>query len=107
MQKYVLIESRDPFESKAVEAHYRLAAALAEAGDEVTLVLVQNGVLPARPEARTALDTLPRAGVTVLADELSLRERGLSPSRLAPGVRPASMEAVVDGLAEGRKVLWL
>ena len=107
MSKYLLIESRDPFEWKAVEGHYSLAAALAEAGDEVTVVLVQNGVLPARPGARTPLETLMRAGVTVLADELSLRQRGLAPSHLAPGVQPASMEVVVDGLAEGRKVLWL
>src|SRR5437879_6433101 len=101
MSKYVLIESRDPFECKSAEEHYGLATALAEAGDEVTLVLVQNGVLPARPGVKTPLEALTKAGVTVLADELSLRQRGLAPSQLAAGVQPASLEVVVDGLAEG------
>ena len=107
MSRYVLIESRDPFEWRSAEEHYALAATLAEAGDEVTLVLVQNGVLPARPGARSPLEALTRAGVTVLADELSLKQRGLAPSSLLPGVAAASLDIVVDGLAEGKKVLWL
>ena len=48
MTKYLLIESRDPFESNDVGYYYDLAADLARRGDEVTLFLVQNGVLPAR-----------------------------------------------------------
>ncbi len=47
MAKYLLIESRDPFEAKGASDLYDLAATLAK-GDEVTLLLVQNGVFPAR-----------------------------------------------------------
>ena len=48
MARYVLIESRDPFESRDVPYYYGLANDLAAQGQEVTLFLVQNGVLAAR-----------------------------------------------------------
>lgn len=106
MDKYLIIESRDPFESRDVLFSYDLADALAANG-EVTVFLVQNGVLPARrgPESRPLSD-LAKAGVRVLADEFSLRERGIPLDRLADGVRPAAIDVVIDQLAEGRKALW-
>jgi len=51
MNNYLLIESRDPFESNDVGYYYELSKGLVEAGNEVTLFLVQNGVLAARPSA--------------------------------------------------------
>ena len=48
MNNYLLIESRDPFESNDVLYYYELSKGLVEAGNEVTLFLVQNGVLAAR-----------------------------------------------------------
>jgi predicted peroxiredoxin len=107
MAKYLLIESRDPFERNDVPYFYDLAAGLARDGTEVTLFLVQNGVLPARRSAASeALLALCRSGVRVLADEFSLRERGIRPERLASGVEPAPLEAVIDRLADGQKALW-
>lgn len=107
MASYVLIESRDPFESNDVPYFYSLAADLARQGETVTLVLVQNGVLPARRGAAApALASVTGAGVEVLADEFSLRERGIGPDALAAGVRPAPLDIVVDHLAAGRKALW-
>jgi predicted peroxiredoxin len=107
MAKYLLIESRDPFEANDVGYFYDLASGLAREGNEVTLFLVQNGVLAARTSQRsTALGALARAGVDVLADEFSLRERGISQERLVGGVKSAPLDAVVDQLAEGRKALW-
>jgi len=41
MNRYLLIESRDPFESNDVSYFYNLAAGLAEEGSEVALFLVQ------------------------------------------------------------------
>jgi predicted peroxiredoxin len=106
MAKYLLIESRDPFEVNDVLYYYDLAAALAQEGD-VTLFLVQNGVLPARRSAQSRrLTGLAQAGVRVLADEFSLRERGIRADRLAEGVAPAPLDVVIDQLAEGRKALW-
>ena len=51
MAEYVLIESRDPFESNDVGYYYDLARGLVESGNQVTLFLAQNGVLAARPSA--------------------------------------------------------
>jgi predicted peroxiredoxin len=104
---YLLIESRDPFESVVVPRQYELAASLAKAGNAVTLFLVQNGVLPARPGIHSKLLTAAsRAGVKVLADEFSLRERGIAAGKLAEGVASAPLSVVIDQLAEGRKALW-
>ena len=107
MAGYLLIESRDPFESNDVGYYYELAAGLARGGDEVTLFLVQNGVLPARQgSGSAALARVASAGVRVLADDFSLRERGIPGGRLAEGVEAASLDVVIDQLADGRKALW-
>ncbi|HEY3176718.1 MAG TPA: DsrE family protein [Candidatus Polarisedimenticolia bacterium] len=107
MSNYLLIESLDTFEANDVGYYYDLAAGLAKAGSNVTLFLVQNGVLSARRcPASARLSDLAAAGVEVLADEFSLRERGIEKSRLASGVKPAPLDVVVEQLAEGRKALW-
>ena len=105
MAQYLLIESRDPFESNDVGYYYDLAKGLVEGGNQVTLFLAQNGVLSARPSAHSAaLSALARSGVTVLADDFSLRERGIA--QLAEGVAATSIDVVVDDLAAGHKTLW-
>lgn len=107
MNKYLLIESRDPFESNDASRWTELAKGLAKEGNEVTLFLVQNGVLGARRSARSApLEDVASSGVQVLADDFSLRERGISADRLARGVKPAPLDVVIDQLSEGRKALW-
>lgn len=105
MAQYLLIESRDPFESNDVGYYYDLAKRLVEGGNQVTLFLAQNGVLSARPSAQSAaLGELARSGVTVLADDFSLQERGIA--KLAEGVTEAPIDVVVDHLAAGYKTLW-
>ena len=107
MAHYLLIESRDPFESVAVTQQYDLAARLAREGHSVTLFLVQNGVLPARRGACSALLTRAcDAGVVLLADDFSLRERGIHAGTLAEGVRSAPLGVIVDRLAAGHKAMW-
>ena len=107
MAKYLMIESRDSFEWSDVPAHYRLAQELVKDGNTVTLFLVQNGVLPARRSAASpALEETAKAGVEILADEFSLRERGIPAARLASGVKSAALDAVLDRLEEGRKTIW-
>lgn len=104
---YLLIESRDPFDGPGAERCYDLARELARRRNRVVLFLIQNGVLPARRGARNAaLLESTRAGVSVRADEFSLRERGIAPDRLAAGVEPAPISAIVDALADGAKVIW-
>lgn len=107
MAEYLIIESRDPFDSNDVRASYELAQGLAQDGNTVTLFLVQNGVLPARRSVHSAaLSGLSKAGVQVLADDFSLKERGIDAARLAEGVESAPLDVVVDQLAAGRKTLW-
>lgn len=107
MAKYLLIESRDPFESNDVGFCYGLAADLVRDGNEVTVFLVQNGVLPARPGARSdGLAELAAAGVTVLADDFSLRERAIPADGLVAGVAAAPLDTVIDQMADGAKTLW-
>ena len=105
MDHYLLIESRDPFESNDVSYFYELAKGLVTAGNEVTLLLVQNGVLAARPSAHSAtLSALGESGVTVLADDFSVRERGIA--TLAKGIVTAPIDVVIDHLEAGHKTLW-
>jgi sulfur relay protein TusB/DsrH len=105
---YVLVETRDPFDAVDCAQTYDLAETLAARGDTVTVVLAQNGVLPARATSTWAgrLGALgPR--VQVLADDFSLRERGMGGSRLADGVRAIPIDALVDLIAtSGCRVLW-
>ena len=108
MAKYLLIASRDPFADNDVGHYYDLASGLARDGNEVTLFLVQNGVLPARRGARTNADlaAVAAAGVTVLADDFSLRERAIVGERLADGITPAPLDTVIDQMADGAKTMW-
>ena len=106
MTRYVLIESRDPFADPAVEERWTVATRLADRGHDVTYYLVQNGVLAARAGARTvALE--PTAGVTVLADDLSLAERGIPHDALKEGIQPADIGELTDRLLQaGCKPVW-
>ena len=107
MADYLLIETRDPFESADTGFCHDLAQRLATAGDRVTVFLVQNGVLPARAgAAATRFAELAQAGVEILADDFSLRERGIRADRLQAGVKPAALDVVIDRLAAGAKAIW-
>ena len=107
MTRYLLIESRDSFETASVSDVTDLARDLKTQGHEVTLFLVQNGVLPARKSPRSqVLADLVKAGVKVLADDFSLAERGIDDGRLVPGVKQSSVDLIVDEMAAGAKAIW-
>ncbi|MFQ5749038.1 MAG: DsrE family protein [Planctomycetota bacterium] len=107
MSGYLLIESRDPFDSNDVTHCCGLASGLASEGHEVTLFFVQNGVLPARPGKRSeGLSLTAGAGVRILADEFSLRERGIRSDQLLDGVQAAPRDVVIDHLSSGSKAIW-
>ncbi len=107
--QYVFIESRDPFESPDTGFVADAAEALAARGRSVTVFLVQNGVLATRSGAARGahLGRLVGAGVTVVADDFSLRERGIEAGDLRAGVRPASIDALVDLVVRpDAKTVW-
>lgn len=106
MGKYLFIESRDPFASNDVNRQWRLAAELATRDNEVTVFLVQNAVFAARRNARSStLDAF--AGIDVLADDLSLAERGIRTESLRDDVKVSGIDALTDLLMEdGCKPIW-
>ena len=99
MTKYIFIESRDPFESRDTRFVEETAIAVKERGHDVTLFLVQNGVLAARKGAGR-LGSLAEAGVTLLAYDLSLRERGIKAEELARGVHEAGIDMLVEAIVQ-------
>ena len=108
MSKYLLIESRDPFESRDTEFLAQTATDLKHRGHEVVVFLVQNGVLAVRQNAvGSYLGQLASAGVTLLADNFSLHERGIKPVELQPGIELSGIEALVEALIqENTKAIW-
>jgi sulfur transfer complex TusBCD TusB component (DsrH family) len=105
---YVFIESRDPFDSPDTGFVADTAAALRQRGRPVTVFLVQNAVLATRAGARASqLPRLAEAGVPVLADDFSLRERGIERAEMSAGVREASIDTLVDLVMQpGTKTIW-
>lgn len=107
MSDYLFIESRSLLDSADVAINIDTACNLKKQGHNVTLFLVQNGVIPARRGARNeALQQAKDAGINLLADDFSLRERGIGNGDLAHGISPSPLETVVDSLAAGAKTLW-
>ena len=107
MTDYLIIESRDALECRDTESTFALAADFAAAGNKVCVFLVQNAVLPARRGARSeAFAVALDAGVTVLADDFSLRERGIHGDELHRGITASPLETVIDALASGCRTFW-
>jgi hypothetical protein len=107
MSDYLLISSDDPFESRRAERPRTLVAQLTNRHASVSVYLVQNAVLGARricPHSPFA--ELASARVELLVDDFSLRERGIDPAALLPGMKPASVDTVITRLASGCKTLW-
>ena len=108
MTNYMFIESRDPFESRDARFVEETATALRRRGHNVTVFLVQNGVLASRDNGRDSyLARLAKAGVTLLADDFSLSERGIQLTEMRQDIRPSSIETLVDALVEeNTKAIW-
>ena len=108
MINYIFIETRDPFESRDIRFVEETATALKQRGHSVTVFLVQNGVLAVRKNGRDSyLGRLAGAGVTLLADDFSLCERGIQSSELHAGIQRSGIEALVEMLVqENAKAIW-
>lgn len=108
MSNYIFIEARDPFESRDTQLVEQTATALKQRGHEVTVFLVQNGVLASRRNARDSyLPRLIEAGINLPADDFSLCERGIQTADLHSGVRPSNIETLVDALLQDNtKAIW-
>jgi predicted peroxiredoxin len=108
VSNYVFIESPDPFESSDASVLADTAASLKKRGNNVTVFLVQNGVLAVRKQARKSpLPKLLESGVTVHADDFSLRERGIQSDEWQTPVKTATIDQLVDLIVqENTKAVW-
>ena len=110
MGSYLLIESRDPYQYADASSFCQIATDLAKAGNQVTVFLVQNGVLPARQgAANSPIAQLHQQApaVTVLADDFALRERAIPANHLISGVSASPLDKLVDLLADpDTKAIW-
>ncbi len=107
MAKYLVIESRDPFDSSDSNYFSELVQGIAGRGNQTTVLLIQNGVLPTRRGSKYGdrIADLVRSNVQVLADGFSLKERAIR--NVMDGVKITDIERVVDLLLEpGTKAIW-
>ncbi|MBI1737180.1 MAG: DsrE family protein [Candidatus Rokubacteria bacterium] len=108
MASYLLVETKGP--SDGGDYAFSLGRQLRELAHEVTIYLLQDGVFSARPTYKAGAELVrdaERAGVRLLADVVSLRQRGVVGDRVAKGVTVAGMEQLVDLLMErSDKAIW-
>ena len=108
MAQYLLIESKNPLEGG--DHSFELGKQLRALKHNVTIYLLQDAVFAARKrfEAGEKLVAVAKAqDMTLLADEVSLRQRGISNERRSDAVRVGKMEELVDLLMEkSDKAIW-
>ena len=76
-------------------------------GNEVTVFLVQNAVLPTRQSKYSKLlEDLSSYGEKLLADDFALQMRGINKDNMINCVGFGKLETVIDSLASGHKVIW-
>ena len=106
-RRYLLVDSRDLQEYSGSDFILQTAAGLKQKGNEVTLYLIENGVLAARKGAAVSkrLSETAKAGVKVLAEDSSLLTRGVT--ALADGVDKATLDTLADLVVDGcDQVIW-
>lgn len=108
MAKYLLIETKGPLDGG--DYAFELGRQLKEQRHDVTIYLLQDAVFTARKMFQAG-ERLRRDaekyGLALLADRVSLRQRGLVGERIATEVRPSEMDELVDLLMErSDKAIW-
>lgn len=107
MTRYFFIETRDPFESRRMGFVADTAVALQQSGHSVTVYLIQNGVFAARHNSGAAITQLLQEGVTIVADDFSLAERGIYADDIDNAIQPASIGVLVDAITDkDTKAIW-
>ncbi len=106
-RRYLLVDSRDLQEYSGSDFILQTATGLRQQGNDVTLYLIENGVLAARrgAAAATRLSETAKAGVKILAEDSSLLTRGVS--ALTDGVTTATLDTLADLVLDGcDQVMW-
>lgn len=107
MTHYIILESRDPYDSVDWINLQDVVMDLRESGNEVTLFLLQNGVLPARKgtDYEHYFASLKPLGIRVLADFFALQERGIH--EISKNVEKTNLEQLVQlCMSADTKTIW-
>ena len=73
----------------------------------VAVLLVQNGVMPARAGACSKeFDALLNSTVVIIADKFALQQREISSNELKQNIYIGTLEHAIDALLAGHKVIW-
>ena len=108
MAKYLLVETKNPLEGG--EYAFDLGGQLRALNHDVTVYLLQDAVFAARKgfkEGERLLADARRHQLTLLADEISLRQRGVVRDRVSEQVNVSTMDELVDLLMErSDKAIW-
>ena len=107
MSKFLIVESRDLMEYGESDFALNLARQLKKSGHESTLFLIENGALSARKgsAASTKLTALSKEGVKILAEDLSLKMRGVKEK--SEGISESNMDTLAELILNGTdKVIW-
>jgi sulfur transfer complex TusBCD TusB component (DsrH family) len=107
MKHYLIVDSRDLTEYVNGSYLPLVVKELREKGHEVTVFLIENGVIAAREGSKMGqvLDALSRNGARILAEDVSCLARGVN--RLSPGISLANLDLLADSIAGGfDNILW-
>lgn len=105
--RYLLIESQGNWAGPNAGRFLGDASALAKAGHEVSVFLVQDGVFAAVNDSVPEIATLAELGATVWADDFSTAQRALPARSLSPHVELVGMDTVAELLmSEGCRAVW-
>ena len=106
MSRYLLIQAFDPQEGEVVTPLHELASDLVQEGNEVSILLVDRGVLtPRSVSGVAALARAERTGIEVLVEESSMRAHGVAATEFPHGVHVASDATIADRITAAHRVI--
>ena len=107
MAQYLIVNSRDLQEYSGGQYIQNLAGQLQQKGNDITLFLIENGVLAARKgnEVGKNLTNLTKQGMKILAEDVACKARGIT--EVGEGITQANIDQLADLIIEGdTKIIW-
>ncbi|MGP3990908.1 hypothetical protein [Streptomyces sp. 3N207] len=107
MNEFLLIESSGPQFGSGAERFVGDACRLLREGADVTLLLIEDGVVGSVPALTPGVEDCLRLGGELWADAFSLHQRGVAPEDVVSGARVVEMEDVAERLLRaGVQAVW-
>lgn len=107
MAHYLILESRDPYDSADWVNIQKIAMELKKNRNDVTLFLLQNGVFPARKgtDFEKHFADIKTLGINIFADAFALQERGIQ--EIYMSVEKTNIDRLVQlCLTTDTKTIW-